>query len=387
MESRDIISAAESASQQGGFDVQQDSNAALKDSVPTVLIHFYAAKNLGDDLFLLTLIDRYPNVRFLLCVDDRSLLPAATRNNLEVLEPGLDNGKSAVDVDCLCQIGGSIFIEPNGPWALGFLRAVRMIARRKRLYSSAPRAFVLGANWGPCRHRFFYEAFKGLFRCVIDDICFRDTASYDLFKDLPNVRYAPDILFSLRLPVVAKHHSALLSVVDLSRKDKFGDISCCADTYFDWMTNAAEWLHQHGYTIVLSSFCGREGDEDAVNLLDSRLLKRGVPCEKHFYRGNVEEALNTISECEVVVATRFHAMVLGVVSRARVLPVPYSMKTINVLNDIGFNMENVVDVSAISIDDMSPCERVEASYPLSIGDLKMRAEGHFQKLDRFINGW
>ena len=384
MTSRDFFNATESASQRCGFDTTQGGDAVSRD--PTVLIHFYAAKNLGDDLFLLTLIDRYPNIRFLLRADDRSLLPGATRNNLEIMGPGVDDKESDIDVDCLCQIGGSIFIEPNGPGVLGFYRTVRMIARRKHLYSSAPHAFVLGANWGPCRHRFFYTAFKNLFRRVIDDICFRDTASYELFKDLPNVRYAPDILFSLRLPVVEKRRSALFSVVDLSRKDKFGEISRWADTYFAWMTNAAEWLHQRGYAIVLSSFCEREGDEDAVNLLASRLSKRGVSCEKHLYRGDVEKALYTISECEVVVATRFHAMVLGIVSCARVLPVPYSMKTVNVLNDIGFSMDNVVDVSVVSSDDMSFCARVEASCPLSVDSLKTSAEGHFRILDRFLIG-
>ena len=34
---------------------------------------------------------------------------------------------------------------------------------------------------------------------LCDDVCFRDLYSYELFKDLSQVRYAPDIVFQMNV--------------------------------------------------------------------------------------------------------------------------------------------------------------------------------------------
>lgn len=353
-----------------------------------VLVDFYPALNLGDDLFLYTLLDRYRDEHFYIVLQDTSLLPRIGADNYSVIK--MQSKKSrrewtdSLGAKCLCQIGGSIFIEPVDRGCVGIARSMKYILRRYQLYSSTPHTYVLGANWGPAKHAFFQHAFKSVYKRTVDDICFRDQASFQLFRELKNVRVAPDILFSTQMPKVEKQHSVLFSVVDLSNKQKFGFLSEKADKYYAWLEHAAQWYFKRGYKVILSSFCEIEGDERAVDVLGKRLSAKGVPYQNHRYKGDINEALEVIASCDVVVATRFHAMVLGIVAGARVLPLSYSMKTINVLNDIGFDMNLVIDISSIEPDDLSICEALQATHPFYLGDLPERAEAHFQALDSYL---
>lgn len=349
-----------------------------------VQVSYYAAMNLGDDLFLLTLLHRYPDIIFIIEAKCEELLPRVLPENLLVADLSDDHvflkrGRAS-RLGCLCQIGGSIFIEPRG-----VMQTLRMIAKRYSLYSSFTHTYILGANWGPCRSRFFYNAFRRMFRTKVEDICFRDTASYDKFSDLPNARFSPDILFSLSMPKVAKHHAVLFSVIDLFTRDGFGPLSRHSKNYFDWIVNSARWFSSKGFDLIISSFCKLEGDESAVDFVKEKLFSLNIDCRVLNYCGNVDEMLGAIATCEVVVATRFHATVLGIDAGARVLPVPYSTKTINVLHDIGFDMNNVQMIDAIDPDDLSVCERVVTSEPFQLGDLPKGAEGHFLALDQMLD--
>ena len=51
---------------------------------------------------------------------------------------------------------------------------------------------------------------------------------------------------------------------------------------------------------------------------------------------NLDQILKLIAESEYIVATRFHAMVLGLSAKKKVLPLIYNLKLRTVLEDLSF---------------------------------------------------
>ena len=101
-----------------------------------------------------------------------------------------------------------------------------------------------------------------------------------------------------------------------------------------------------------------------------------------YYDGeNQHEILKQLATSEIVIATRFHAVVLGLVSQCRVLPVLYSNKTKNILKDLNIN-GNMADIKELDINGVY--KTVELNE-LEIRKLREKSEKHFEKLDKYIN--
>ena len=102
------------------------------------------------------------------------------------------------------------------------------------------------------------------------------------------------------------------------------------------------------------------------------------------YRGNIKEALNIIGDCRLVIGSRFHANVLGLLMNKTIIPICYNDKTINLLKDINFGgkfmeMEklNEFDVNAINNDDLE--------YKIDITFQKDLSKMHFREIDKILS--
>ncbi|MCB4234500.1 polysaccharide pyruvyl transferase family protein [Kaistella anthropi] len=67
------------------------------------------------------------------------------------------------------------------------------------------------------------------------------------------------------------------------------------------------------------------------------------------YTGNITAYLQHIGECSHFVAARFHAVIIAVKYGIPVIPVIYSSKTVNLLDDLGYrgtkiNLENIQQI-------------------------------------------
>lgn len=66
------------------------------------------------------------------------------------------------------------------------------------------------------------ENYKSIFQST-KDVVFRDKASYNLFKDVSHVRYAPDIVFNLKDTNKVKNLEYMVVSV-ISFKNKMGSL-------------------------------------------------------------------------------------------------------------------------------------------------------------------
>lgn len=359
-----------------------------------IFLYAYKNKNLGDDLFLKALCDRYSNVEFitldysnhigvktLRCVNNlffrlfRSRVYIRFEHFIHINPYLLHEERLKNRSDACVFIGGSMF-QQTGEWL-----------KQKRTFITTFRSkgpfFVLGVNFGPYNDAEYFKFFKEIFQKQVYDITFRDTYSYRLFKDLSNTRYCPDILFSQNYPIRAiKRKTIGISVIDLEKRNGLAEYH---KTYLQGMLRFVRFYLSKGYEVTLFSFCKAEGDEKAIHELKDRMgqveSNQIVTC---CYDGDIDGFLDVFSSMEKVIATRFHAMVLSFCMGKPVLPIIYNEKMSHVLQDIQFDgfAETVESVGGFDIEMFD--QDVTLHVP-NLEKIRIASSKHFEKLDRFVN--
>ena len=358
-----------------------------------VMIHAYTKLNLGDDLFIKVLCDRYKNTQFTIyaqsdykcafkdiknlkyCAID-SFMIRAFNYITRILKIDTDSEKLiAKHCDAIVSIGGSMFIEWDG-WKSQLENHVR-----RRVIKGKP-FYLLGSNFGPYKTEDYIESYRKLFK-KYEDICFREKYSYDLFRELDNVRKADDVIFQLENKYLDKKENKVsISVIKPSFREKFKDYDL---KYYNKIKDILIYFIERGMDINLISFCKYEGDEDAieeiVKLIPDKYKKNVNKC---FYRGNIDETLNILSSSKYIIGTRFHSMILGWVFNKPVFPIVYSNKMTNVMDDVKFEGEYIRLEEIDSLDVEKSFEKLDDS----IIDVTKQIESsklHFMKLDKFLN--
>ncbi len=372
----------------------------LKDGRPAkavVAVYGFFGHNLGDDLFFDRLFKRYPDTVFAVFdaegyEDFFAAYPNVygyTRQHPDVASidaRGRKLGrKDAFEklllskVDAVVHIGGSIY-QQIGDWKTD------MEVRRKRYKRSRP-FFSISSNFGP----YHTEAYRRFWKTQFDkagDICFRDTYSASLFKDVKAARHVPDLLFSQPLPAVPREEGRLfVSVIDPSAAHRsFSEAQ--SEGYYRTLTAVVtRWLADGG-TVHLSAFCPYEGDMHAV-----QTIKNGVPDAlrarlfETIYTSTVDAAhgvVDALCRSSHVLATRFHAMVFGLTSGARTLPLCYNEKMDHVLSDLAFDgaVLSVEDMMTLTADEV--IERLRAQQPFDVTATRAAASAQFARLDDFL---
>ncbi|MBS4981720.1 MAG: polysaccharide pyruvyl transferase family protein [Lachnospiraceae bacterium] len=361
-----------------------------------VFIHAYAAGNLGDDLLIKILCERYPKVRFRMVVDAEYRQYYSKIKNLKVYSPtdriavmidkmlkkikNIERGFWKILVkssDVTVHIGGSVFVQHLEDYSAAF----RLDETLRRL---SKKIVVMGANFGPYTNETYYQQYHDLFKGY-ESVSFRDTYSAGLFHDLSNVIYAPDIAFNLKVKEdsIAKK-KVLFSVIDLkSRGGKF-PINQYTCEYENFLIKMIKMYIQDGYEIELLSFCCMEGDEEAIK----ELIEKLDPEEKKKvgasgYKGNLDECIQKIAESEIVIATRFHAVILGWLFGKKVFPIIYNQKTKKVLNDmkVSFCM-TMEEIGHMDINKV--IQQIKESKEISLDKTVKMAEKHFVVLDKIL---
>lgn len=359
-----------------------------------IMIYAYCKYNLGDDLFIKLLCNRYPHVKFFLHAPKGYRQLFKDNSNLKIIRNdrfllrllrftlrklGFNSALSrpyvAKKCDAAIYIGGSLFIQ-NKNWE-GQLKE-----NKKKEIPNKP-FYLLGANFGPFKDRVYYLKYKELFSRYTD-ICFRDKYSFELFRELPNVRIADDVVFQLKVNLSQKEvkkRNVVISVIKPSRKQlpNFDEI------YFKKIREIIIYLCNKDYNITLMSFCKKEGDELAIseilNLLPKEYLTK---VDSYYYNYNFKEALSIINKSCFVIATRFHSMILGWINKKPVYPIVYSKKMENVINDINFKGLYTVFSNLIHLKPENVYQGMKINY-IDVSKQVESSEKHFKNLDVFLN--
>lgn len=360
-----------------------------------IFVDIYLAYNLGDDLFLDILSKKYPEAEFTVnyvgndydeFIEKYSnvkrreyTLYNKLLQKLKAKDTLTNYKKIAETYDAMIFIGGSIFRDESYHESL-YKDRTTMVNEFKKLNKPI---FILGANFGPYKRKSFLEDYKKLYeKC--EDICFRDSYSYNLFKDMNNVRCQPDIAFQLDLDRFKNNNKENIigfSIIDVNHKD---GLSKYEKEYIDCIVKSINLLVSKGYRCCLMSFCEKEGDlkciNNIINILDSEIKKNIIVYE---YKGDLEESFRLISKFKLFIASRFHANIIAQLLNIPVLPVIYSEKTLNMLKDI--NLDSIM-ISMDNLNDLYNEEILRKSFNnlVNLSQVKSSAQLQFNKLSAFI---
>ncbi len=179
-----------------------------------------------------------------------------------------------------------------------------------------------------------------------EDVCFRDKYSYDLFSTIPQVRYTTDLVFNLDTTNIhfTNRKRVIFSIIDCNEKmhPKY------TKAYEQKIIEMTKLALSKGYEVCYMSFCRIEKDEQAIERIiaqcDKELQKQ---IQTYYYRGNIQEALQTLADCQIIIGARFHSNILGLLFHKSIIPMIYSDKTKQVLEDLSFQGQ-MADIATIS---------------------------------------
>jgi colanic acid/amylovoran biosynthesis protein len=355
----------------------------MKDSKNKNLVEGYFQINLGDDIFLEMLVERYKNEQFEIfskynykdIVKSNNLNVKSNKNIYNIIIKILNRISSKklythynlISYKTVIRIGGSLFMESTDS---------SVNKRTKRISQK----YLLGANFGPYKSNEYLSKYKNQKFMEYKDICFRDEYSYSLFKELKNVRKAPDIVFGLDTSniKITDRRRVIISVINCTKDSMNLD----SDLYERKIIELIKFFKEKNYEILLMSFSKIQGDEDIINDIKEKSNIEGI--DTYFYSGNIEEALNVIGDSSVVVGTRFHANILGMIMNKTVIPIAYSNKTVNILKDINFQglYFDLNDIENFKIDRIT---EYYLNYKQDVTFEKKEAEKQFLGLDKIFN--
>ena len=352
-----------------------------------VLLSAYTQLNLGDDLLIKSTIERYPNTLFVIpCRKDYGAFFSSYRN---VVPVKLNVGFTSL-VDRIARrleassfyslnsfllwyldlkyhithyvvVGGSIFTEkPSGD---GGDSVYKSYLRVKRILKGSKLIFV-GCNFGP----YISEQFKQNILSVLsiaEDVCFRDRKSYSSFPRKNSIQLGNDIVLEcLRVPPVEKKKKIGISLISLKERN---DLASLTVLYRKKMEEIITFFVNRHYEVVLFSFCKHLGDLDEAEILCSTLL-HNPNVSIYSYDGNVDEALKIFGQMEYVVASRFHAVILGMLFNAKIFPIAYSNKTKEMLGDYGLWKDDYDIRNFINLDISNLLGSFISSYSVDTRD-------------------
>lgn len=345
----------------------------LKKKHKEAYIHAFMAGNLGDDLFVRMLCNRYPDISFDLCAGNDYIERFKDLKNCKIY-PESEREHLVEKADLSIHIGGCCFVQHFDDWT-SFYDADKFFVDHSKKH------YFLGGNFGPFTDDRYYEAYKDLFP-KYKGICFRDRYSWELFKENSNITYAPDIVFGYKANQKEKRKKVLFSPISFEGRGGKYSIEQYGNSYFKFHENIIRKFISKGYEICLVSFCANQNDELFIeSLYDKFDEDERKYISKVYYRNNIYDVIREFEDSEIVIATRFHSMILGFIHNCKVLPIIYDQKTGKVLDDLKYDL--FLELKDLETVDISKeIQNVIERQPIDTTELSKEANKQFQFLDQ-----
>ena len=376
-----------------------------------IYLRAFLNENLGDDLFVQTIAERYQksefeiftskkypvkfgdNVHFIFSEDEYNELVNEMRLYEELRKNKVrrkflpvffrpDHKKEraiAKHAEVNIYVIGSGFME-------GGTRGWWQKLEEWLYYKNKP--YLLGCNFGPFVSEKYKKQYEKLF-AKASDICFRESYSYNIFKGLNNIRWESDIVFSYNGYIDESYYCnkkkyVVISVVNL---DKDGANNSNKVTYYKFIYEIAEYFLKQEIRVVFVGFCKNQGDDVAIENVIHKISPKML--EKidviNYPQKTISYILGVFKHAEAVFASRYHAGIIGLMYERKTYFLSYSNKTVNVLKDIDDKIKYIDINDKINIDiNEFIFQYAYCISPDRLRKIKESANRQFLKLDSVL---
>lgn len=334
-----------------------------------VLLFACVEKNIGDDLFIETTCMRYPHIQFVitdaanygsLAKIENLNFSSAVRRWMVLSEKTALGGLKAVIARISCKLlelrlgkfDDAVYIVGNALKNTNYAgwKDSQWLSDRIRL---AERFYLLSTNFGPCNDDSWLKDVR-LRLAEATDVCFRDKASYALFSDLGNVRYAPDAVLTRRRSnqqTDKEHKLVVVSVIDCAFAARDEWLRNLSDDYEKTLVRVVRGFVADGYHVVLLNSNAEQDRPASVRICEAAHCSN---VEIIDYAGDLRVVDRLYKEASAVVATRLHPIILSWLYSVPVFPIAYDQKVVNLLECYGTcsNYLNIRDVKTLQYDDL-----------------------------------
>ncbi len=354
-----------------------------------IFLSAYIDGNLGDDLFIVVICQRYPQTTFYLCGNQKYKHLFAHIKNLvykscdtmmiRAINKGCRLAKIPLSphwfypkADAMVKIGGSLFMQ------LPHWRDIH--AENCQLMEKHPKNFLLGANFGPYHDQEFLDTYREFFK-NFEDICFRDSYSKNLFSDLAHVRHADDVVFQLHAPKGETKNHYVISVIHCKNRKSLKEYH---QAYINKLREIITEIVKTGAEVILMGFCTTEKDHETLDEIYTGLSEHEKERTQLYNHNNIQVSLELIASAKGVIATRFHAMILGLLWEKPIIPILYSEKMRNILTDIKYDGPHYDLQDAHSIDPKTCVDFLTKGCTFSAKPMIKNSDKQFTALDSFL---
>lgn len=350
-----------------------------------VIVDAYLDNNLGDDLMIKLLLNHFPHCQFYIYTDN-SIIKNTFKNEKNLrFKNSRKKMKDLKTTDAYLTIGGSRFQLSSKKQKLWRIYRINYLRKAKR---HKAKMITLGANFGPYSDKLGPMLTKQELR-KNDLITVRDKEAENFirsFKSIDNYYLADDIVYNLDKIYPKRNPDKSGLGITAFRSRQVPD--CNYDNYQFLAALADNYIQKTGKQVKLFSFDSEsQNDLSAAyhiyNMAKEKELIRIVP-----YLGEEQSFLFEFESCERMIAIRFHSAVLSDIFEIPFLPIIYSNKMNNFLEDRKFtgsklelkDLDMNQDINKV-VDDIIDGNSLFNNFT---GE-QHNASLHFEKLANLLN--
>lgn len=310
-----------------------------------VMLFAYLDNNIGDDLMLKLISERFPDFKFYFYTSNTVVKNTLNQFKNFISRDPADRNNDLVFVDGILSIGGSIFNDLNN--IRGKLSRIKKILFLNKAKKQGKKIITLGCNLGPYSDQL--GVFLTLFELRMNSlVTVRDKASYDLInsnRKLNNLHLADDIVYNLNFTSCLDIKSGL--GISAFRSTHKGENNY--QNYQALAKIADEYIKKNNKIVRIFAFDSEaENDLSAAHhifeLIDNKNMVKIIP-----YIGNFDNFLSEFGGCECHIAIRFHSAILSDIFKIPFYPVAYSNKMKEFICD-KFPDFDLINISSLQLD-------------------------------------
>lgn len=295
-----------------------------------IVVYAYLDNNLGDDLMIKILAQRFPQHQFYIYSNSSIIKHTFRVNENIIVRKTTDRKVDLETADAYLTIGGSLFQLVSAKqkyWRIKRLRQLRKIKRKNIKIAT------LGSNFGPYSGKFGIRLTEWELR-QNDLVTVRDKEAEGFlrqFKKIENYHLADDIVYNL--PMIYKSKRIDQSGLGISAYRSIREPEYNFDSYKILAAIADEYIRRTGKNVKLFAFDSENENDLSAAMHIFNFAEEKENFEIIPYLGDETYFLEQFEACERMIAIRFHSAILADIFKIPFLPVIYSNKMSNFLID------------------------------------------------------